>query len=63
MINNFFWGLGLFTFILAGLYGLSEAGFWLLDRLLKSFGIWPQVWSVMCRVYREKREKIEPGAR
>lgn len=61
-INTFFWGLGIATFVLAALYGLSEGGLWLLDRLLKSLGIWPAVWNVMCRVYREKRDKAEPGA-
>lgn len=62
-VNTFFWGLGLTAFTLAALYGLSEGALWLLDRLLKSLGIWPLVWKVMCRAYREKRDEVEPGAR
>jgi hypothetical protein len=62
MINIALWWLGLMTFCAAAMWGLLEGGLFVLDRVLKLFGIWNQVFHVMGRMFREKRNKIEPPA-
>ena len=54
MIDAAFYWLGLSVFILAAIYGLSEGGMWLLNKTLRSLGLWSVAWSVMSRMYREK---------
>jgi hypothetical protein len=62
MIDGFFYWLGVATFGLAGVYGLLEGGFWLIDKILKALGLWAEFWRVLQRIHRERAEQHDPPA-
>lgn len=55
-INAAFWWLGVTVFTLAALYGLSEGAWKAIDLAHRSCGAWPELWTVMRRIYRERQE-------
>lgn len=58
-MNDLIWWVGTTTIALGATYSIAEGALWLLDRTLKSFGLWPRAWEMMRRMYRERYEEEE----
>jgi hypothetical protein len=54
MLHQAFYWLGVVTFSLAAIIGLLEGGLLVLDRIVKTAGIWPDVLRVMNKMTQEK---------